>query len=723
MKTMSIEENKAAQLARQIIETTQVHLFLTGKAGTGKTTFLRRLREDSPKRMVVLAPTGIAAINAGGVTIHSFFQLPFAPYVPTAGYDRSKAFAMRPEKLRIIRSMDLLVIDEVSMVRPDLLDAVDEALRRYRRNQLPFGGVQLLLIGDLQQLAPVVKEEEWQLLRPHYDTPYFFSSQALRRTHYITIVLEKVYRQTDSHFLGILNQIREGHPSAEALQLLGQRYRPGFEPKEEDGYIRLTTHNAQANQINARELARIAAPSYAYRAKVAGKFPDYSYPTEELLELKQGAQIMFLKNDPNKAYYNGMIGRIEQISAQGFSVRPQADSSRLIEVRPEVWTNARYALNEQTKEIEEVVDGTFEQYPVRLAWAITIHKSQGLTFDRVVIDAAAAFAHGQTYVALSRCRTLEGIVLSSPISAAAVIADRSVEQFTQQVKEEKVDESSLHSMQLAYGLQLLTDLFNFEKERIALATVARVFEEHIVKLYPETTRKVVDALRSFDLEVMGVSSRFHLQCRQLLEKSAHAEVSPELQERIDKAASYFGGKLDVLAKVARESLVEVDNKEVAKRLKAALDELLQAAEFHNNLLFKMQMEGFSTSNYLKARAKLFLAQEDKNNPSSKKPTKQKKQKEAKAKAKEEKYALPAEVKHPVLYYRLQEWRRKKALELKVAAFMVLHNKVLLSICAYLPTTAEELLRIPSLGRRSIDKYGADILQLVAGYKKEKHIKP
>ena len=222
MKTMSIEENKAAQLARQIIETTQAHLFLTGKAGTGKTTFLRRLREDSPKRMVVLAPTGIAAINAGGVTIHSFFQLPFAPYVPTAGYDRSKAFAMRPEKLRIIRSMDLLVIDEVSMVRPDLLDAVDEALRRYRRNQLPFGGVQLLLIGDLQQLAPVVKEDEWQLLRPHYDTPYFFSSQALRRTHYITIVLEKVYRQTDSHFLGILNQIREGHPSAEALQRLGQ---------------------------------------------------------------------------------------------------------------------------------------------------------------------------------------------------------------------------------------------------------------------------------------------------------------------------------------------------------------------------------------------------------------------------------------------------------------------------------------------------------------------
>ena len=719
---MSMEENKATQLARQIIETTRTHLFLTGKAGTGKTTFLRRLREDSPKRMVVLAPTGIAAINAGGVTIHSFFQLPFAPFVPAVGYDRSKAFAMRPEKLRIIRTLDLLVIDEVSMVRPDLLDAVDEALRRYRRNSLPFGGVQLLLIGDLQQLAPVVKEEEWQLLRPYYETPYFFSSQALQRTHYVTVCLEKVYRQTDTHFLDILNQIREGHPSPEVLQQLGARYLPQFEPKDEDGYIRLTTHNAQANQINARELGRIASPSFTYKAKVTGKVPDLSYPTEETLELKQGAQIMFLKNDASKAYYNGMIGRIERIDAKGFTVRPQSDPSRLIEVQPEVWTNARYALNETTKEIEEVVDGTFEQYPVRLAWAITIHKSQGLTFDRVVIDAAAAFAHGQTYVALSRCRTLEGIVLSSPITASAIIADKSVEQFTQQAQQEKIDAPSLRSMQQAYVQQLLTDLFNFEQERIALASVARIFEEHLSSLYPETTRKVVSALRQFDLEVMGVSSRFHLQCRQLLEKSGNVEISPELQERIDKAANYFGKQLENVVALSRESPVEVDNKETAKRLKSALDELQQSAAFHNNLLFQMEMNGFTTSGYLKARAKLLLDKEGKDEKSSKKAKKQKKTKEPKPKAEAEKYALPAEVKHPVLYYRFQEWRKQMSLELKVPAYIVMHNKVLLSLCAYLPSTVEELRRIPSLGQRTIDKYGAAILQMVKAYKKEKNIK-
>ena len=288
-----INDNPELTLARQFVESTGTHLFLTGKAGTGKTTFLRWLKENSPKRMVVLAPTGIAAINAGGITLHSFFQLPFAPYVPEAAFvaDGQVAYRFRfsREKINIIRSIDLLVIDEISMVRADLLDAVDEVLRRYRDRSKPFGGVQLLMIGDLQQLAPVVKDEDWQLLKPYYDTPYFFSSRALRQTTYCTIELQKVYRQSDGDFLELLNRIRENRCDKAVLDALNRRYIPDFHPRKEDGYIRLVTHNYQAQRINEHELEQLPGRVYTYRATIDGKFPEYSYPTDELLELKKNS--------------------------------------------------------------------------------------------------------------------------------------------------------------------------------------------------------------------------------------------------------------------------------------------------------------------------------------------------------------------------------------------------------------------------------------------------
>ena len=324
-----MENNPEIALAWQFIENTGTHLFLTGKAGTGKTTFLRRLKAESPKRMIVLAPTGIAAINAGGVTIHSFFQVPFAPYVPESSFsaDGKATYRFRygKEKINIIRSIDLLVIDEISMVRADLLDSVDAVLRRFRDRNKPFGGVQLLLIGDLQQLAPVVRDEEWALLRTFYDSPFFFDSKALKQTDYVGIELQRVYRQSDGRFVELLNRVRDGRVDRNVLDELNRRYVPGFRPGDDEGYITLTSHNHTADAINERRLAELDAPSHTFEAEIEGSFPEYLYPTHPSLTLKKGAQVMFVKNDPSpeKRYYNGRIGTVTALDENRVEVLPR----------------------------------------------------------------------------------------------------------------------------------------------------------------------------------------------------------------------------------------------------------------------------------------------------------------------------------------------------------------------------------------------------------------
>ena len=370
--------NVERDLAHKIIEHTHTNLFLTGRAGTGKTTFLRQLREESHKRMVVLAPTGIAAINAGGVTIHSFLQLPFGMYIPGSRFSNEQ-FRFSNRKRKLIRSLDLIVIDEISMVRADLLDCMDAALRRLRTDPRPFGGVQLLMIGDLQQLPPVVREEDRETLMKYYDSEFFFSSRALKQTPFVTIELQKVYRQTDQEFLALLNAVRDNRADDRTLQLLNARYLPNFKASGAT-YVRLVTHNHQADNINAQEMAQLAASEKDFRATVEGTFPEGSYPAAEVLTLKRGAQVMFIKNDSSgeHRYYNGMLGEITDISDNTVTVRPN-DSTEEIEVGMETWQNSRFTLNEKTNEIEEVVDGTYKQIPLRLAWAITVHKSQGLT--------------------------------------------------------------------------------------------------------------------------------------------------------------------------------------------------------------------------------------------------------------------------------------------------------------------------------------------------------
>lgn len=419
--------NFELDVARFIVEKTDMSLFLTGKAGTGKTTFLREVVHYTKKKCIVLAPTGIAAVNAGAMTIHSFFQFGLGPFVQGVIEPKSD-FRINKSKLELIRHLQLLIIDEVSMVRADLMDHIDVELRRIRRNSKPFGGVQLLMIGDLQQLPPIAHGGEDELLRQYYKTLYFFSSAALKSMRYSCIELKNVYRQTDRHFIDILNHARDCTLTSQDISDLNARYVPGFSPKPEDGYIRLMTHNRQVDYVNAAEMEKLDSKSYTFVAAVTGTFPEESYPTADSLTLKKGAQVMFIKNDPERHFINGTLGEVKSIDKNSIAVR-LAESGMIIDVEPMEWQNIRYQFDEESKEISSKQIGRFKQYPLKAAWAITVHKSQGLTFDKAIIDVHAAFSPGQAYVALSRCRTLDGLVLSSPVSASVFMRDNAVDAY------------------------------------------------------------------------------------------------------------------------------------------------------------------------------------------------------------------------------------------------------------------------------------------------------
>ncbi len=726
-----MEQNSELALAWQFIENTGTHLFLTGKAGTGKTTFLRKLKRESPKRMVVIAPTGIAAINAGGVTIHSFFQIPFAPYVPESSFSTNGQatyrFRFGKEKINIIRSMDLLVIDEISMVRADLLDAVDEMLRRYRDRHKPFGGVQLLMIGDLQQLAPVVKDEEWQMLKKYYDTPYFFSSRALKQTEYCTIELKTVYRQSDGAFLDLLNRIRENHCDPQVLEALNRRYLPAFQPRKEEGYIRLVTHNYQAQRINNYELEQLPGRSYAFRATIDGKFPEYSYPTDELLELKKGAQVMFVKNDSSgeHRYYNGMIGEVTDLSADSIEVRAK-DSTATFLLQEEEWANAKYVLDEESKEIVEDIEGTFRQFPLKLAWAITIHKSQGLTFERAIIDASSSFAHGQTYVALSRCKTLEGLVLSAPLSAKAVISDRAVDRFTEEARRNEPDEDRFHSLQRTYFHELLSGLFDFRPLEQSLQRYVRLIDEHLYKLYPKQLAAYKAEAERFHEKVVIVAQKFGMQYNRLIDAAQNYATDETLQERIAAGAGYFKKEMEPQYLVLiKERVLATDNKELKKQLNTAKEELNTLFLLKDDLLAYVIAHGFRTAEYLRQKAILSIGdsalsgKEDLKRrgllDAVEKNIRERKKKESATPA----VQVPSDVLHPELYDRLVAWRNSEASRLGLPVYTVIQQKAILGISNLLPADKAMLVRIPYFGKKGVEKYGDIILEMVHGYRKEK----
>lgn len=723
-----MENNPELQLAWQFIENTGTHLFLTGKAGTGKTTFLRRLKENTPKRMVVLAPTGIAAINAGGVTIHSFFQLSFAPFVPETTFNSSQMhYRFSKEKRKIIRSMDLLVIDEISMVRADLLDAVDAALRRYRNRDKPFGGVQLLMIGDLQQLAPVVKDNEWALLKNHYETPYFFASHALRETVYMTIELKKVYRQSDTFFLSLLNKIRENKADDEVLNELNRRYQPGFHPRKEEGYIRLTTHNYQAQQVNDRELASLPGRVYSFRAEVEGNFPEYSYPADEVLAIKEGAQIMFLKNDVSseKRYYNGMIGEVVTVNDAGMFVRGK-DSDHEFQLLPEEWGNYKYVLNEETKEITEEIEGVFRQYPIRLAWAITIHKSQGLTFERAIIDARNSFAHGQTYVALSRCKTLEGMVLETPLRREAIISDSTVDNFTKDVERNTPGEQQLNDMQKAYFFDLLSDLFNFYSFDQAYKRLLRLMDEDLYKLYPKLLEEYKALAPHIKDKIVEVSQRFRNQYTRLINDSEDYATNQELQQRIHSGAGYFYEALVPVRALFDKTNMPLDNKELRKQLNERMQALDDALWIKESLLEVMRKEAFTVTDYLKRKAKVMLSLEGDTSSASSKTAKEKKvRKDSKERTRSNsgkaKVEVPTDILHPELYRALSDWRTAKTREVSLPAYVIMQQKALMGIVNLLPDTPQALEAIPYFGAKGVEKYGLEILGIVRKYMKENHL--
>lgn len=562
---MELKNNARLELARRIVEQTDASLFLTGKAGTGKTTFLRELRDTSRKRIVVTAPTGIAAINAGGVTLHSFFQLDFGPFIPNMSkHGRFNRF--NKEKLKIIRGMDLLIIDEVSMVRADLLDAVDNVLRRYRDRHKPFGGVQLLLIGDLQQLAPVVTEGEREILAKNYKSPYFFDSHALQELRYETVELNEVFRQNDQQFLEILNAIRENRADRSVLDRLNTRYDPDFNPDDSEGYIRLTTHNYQASVINNERMEALPAAEHIFDARVEGVFPSSSYPADAELKLKVGAQVMFIKNDTGqyRRYFNGMIGHVVAIDEEcGVAVRP-IEGGDIINVEPAEWDNIKFTVNEDTKEIVETTEGSFFQLPLRPAWAVTIHKSQGLTFDRAIIDARASFAHGQTYVALSRCRNMEGMVLSNKITHNAIINDSTVSDFMAHHNCEHIDDRHLSHLETAYRIHLLDELFSFRSLLAAMEGIVRLYQENFARIMPQMAEQWREASKNADKTLVEVADKFRQQYSALVARGDDSDET--LQQRIKAAAKYFLGQLKPLNDLSISAVRTHGNKKVAAKI-------------------------------------------------------------------------------------------------------------------------------------------------------------
>lgn len=597
-------ENKELRNAWEFAEHTGISIFLTGKAGTGKTTFLKALKEHSSKRIIVVAPTGVAAINAGGVTIHSFFQLPLSPYVPGTTFKDRYDFGK--EKRRIIRTLDMLVIDEISMVRSDLLDAIDNVLRRYRDPTLPFGGVQLLMIGDLHQLTPVVTPRDGELLRPYYDTPYFFGSHALQQTSYVTIQLTHVYRQQDQAFIDILNHVRDGVPTAEDLARLNARCKPMFIPKAEEGYIRLTTHNRMADSYNDNELHKLSGKRYVFKAEIEKEFPESSYPADVNLELKQGAQVMFIKNDPSPShlYYNGHIGHVVGFEDGKIVVKCPGDDYT-ISVEPAEWENTRYAINEETKVIEPQVLGVFRQYPLRLAWAITIHKSQGLTFEHAIIDASASFASGQVYVALSRCKSLEGLVLASQIKPRNIIGDVRVNDYiSRQQSEAEKSIEALPALKEEYYRTQLYDLFNFMTLFAAEQQLHRLLLEYF-RQFPKLTNyhgTVIDQLKQ---KVIDVALRWRTVIQQTSAEGLHA---PAFLERVKRSAAYFVTGLEEMLPDAIEKtkMASTNNKRGMQLFDERYKDLWLAYLSKDRLLRAMEETPFTVSAYMQAKQEATL---------------------------------------------------------------------------------------------------------------------
>ena len=691
------------QLAHDFALFTNRSIFLTGKAGTGKTTFLHKLKKETKKQIAVVAPTGVAAINAGGTTMHSFFQLPFNPFFPTVEGRKNliDKMKMQGNRRKVIQELELLVIDEISMVRADVLDAVDTILRhvRYRNNE-PFGGVQLIFIGDMFQLSPVASDEEWRMLSQYYSSPYFFHSHAIQQQQPVYIELDKIFRQTNGEFIRVLNEVRNNCLSDSGLKLLQSRYNPLFVPPADDTYITLTTHNYKADQINAEELAKVKGKIYSFDAEIQGEYPEKSYPTEKTLELKIGAKVMFLKNDTEtpRRFFNGKIGVVKSVEEETITIKCP-DDYNTIELSKAVWENIRYSTNPTTKQIEEEELGKFIQFPLRLAWAITIHKSQGLTFDKAVIDAGAAFAPGQVYVALSRCRSLEGMVLLSKINPATIQNDRQIVEHERGKLPIEALEQQLDESRNLYRNFILLQLFDFKN---VVGQASRLLHEtgEVKSSFNEETMPFLTNILVQTQSLDDVAGKFQHQIQNILE---NRPVSEEyLQERLAAAIDFFSIKMNNLLETLRQSPATTDSK-------------LHASDYNDGI--KMVFSNIAQKSFLMKGLKQKFTVEDffvlKNTFTVPDFTVNAYARNASTK--------PLETRQPKLYYELMQLRNKLCEPHDIPIYLVAGSKTLNEMSDYLPQNVKELLLINGFGPAKVEKYGPAFLDLIMAYCKENNL--
>jgi tRNA uridine 5-carbamoylmethylation protein Kti12 len=702
-------------LANELVNYTSRNIFLTGKAGTGKTTFLRYIRENCPKQLAIVAPTGVAAINAGGVTIHSFFQLPFSPFVPeTKGFTVNGDEAnnkhtllgrlrLNADRRKILQELELLIIDEISMVRCDVLDAIDLILRHFRNRPAErFGGVQVLFIGDMYQLPPVVKEQEWSLLKNYYQSPFFFHSHVIREEAPVYIEFTKIYRQSEEQFIRILNKVRNNEMDKDTLEKLHQRYQPDFFGERTEGYILLTTHNEKAREINTNELLRLSGEMFTYKSDVTGDFPATAFPAEEALQLKVGAQVMFIKNDladKGKRYFNGKIGVVTELQHNKIFVQCKDDETP-IEVTREKWENIRYTLDKATRNVSEDVLGSFSQYPLRLAWAITIHKSQGLTFEKAIIDAGKAFAPGQVYVALSRCTNLEGLVLHSRIQPHTLLTDDRVVQFTRNVLPPDAVQGELIQAKKDYQLRVLLELFSFTKAIASLRELQTYLLQHISS-FNEGVTTWADGLLNTLLSLQSTADKFHSQLKALCSKENGLQETGELQERLKKGATWFGEEVRLLIETMQQSPAVTDSTMHAKEYNDFLREAFVQLSQQQYLLQTIT-NGFDLSGYHRQKKSFQTPSFGVN---------------AYAGASEKK----VELQHPTLYYQLKKLRDSICSKKNLPIYYVAGSKTLEEMATYLPQTVNELEQVSGFGKAKAETYGPQFLELIQAYAEERNL--
>lgn len=698
----SVERNERFELAYRFVTETQESIFLTGKAGTGKTTFLKYLKEHAAKNTIVAAPTGVAAINAGGVTLHSLFHLPFHPFLPTNTGKQELLSKIRynKQRLQLLRKMEVLIIDEVSMVRCDVMDAIDTILRSVRfQHNVPFGGVQLLLIGDLFQLPPVAQNHEWAVLNEYYNSTFFFDSKAIQEQMPLLIELTTIYRQKEEQFVKLLNKVRNNQLDEDALEMLNERFIPGFQPDADETYITLTSHNNQAELINSKQLQRLTAPPYVYKAKIDGEFPENSYPADAELVLREGAQVMFLKNDTvGRRFFNGKIGVVHSLTDEEVLVRCGTEN---IKVQKETWDHSRYTLNRADGKLEQDVLGTFEQYPLRLAWAITIHKSQGLTFDKVMIDAGLSFASGQVYVALSRCTSLDGIVLLSKIQPNVIFSNQQVVDGQKALTSKGSLPQRFEEARKAFSQQLLEELFTFSQTSLSLKQLQQVVVKHKFELNDAAEEQAGSWQQQLQQQ-QAIAGKFLLQINELLKQLPVVEENKQLQQRVTDAANYFIPRLEELQQQVKQHPLITEHKTAADEVNEILNAVFTA--LHSEIYFlRSALQPFSVTDHLKHRLNLITPRVNLTSYAANKKQ------------------SATGLTHPDLYFKLKTWRDKVCDEQDMPIYLLANSNSLQEICTYLPLTKAHLLLLSGFGKAKVEKYGDEILDMVISYCEEHHL--